>query len=79
MSMGSRIKKLKDRQNKLLQESEQIRAEKIRAKLQKAKLAEPGTITYGLMHQQKPWDVARDVIERRRQRRLEKQGSSKKR
>ena len=72
MSLKEKIERFKQKKQKLHEESEQQRAEKVRKKLEKIKYAEPGTISYAMLNRQKPWELSRDVIERRRQRRSEK-------
>jgi hypothetical protein len=57
-----------------LERTEQIRAEKLRKKQQRAKYYEPGTIRYGLFYKQNPLDLMKEAKERRRQKREEKDG-----
>lgn len=72
------IEKRKEIDNKLYKikvESEQQKADKIR---KKKGLLEPGTFAYGLYHRQNPIDFAKDVIDKRRNDRMLKNGSDKK-
>ena len=52
---------------------EKDRAKKERAKLQKARYYEPGTIKYGLANKQNPAEVMQDAYQRRKRLREEKQ------
>jgi len=49
--------------------TEQMKAERMRKKSDKAKFLEPGTFRYGLMHRQGVGEFMKDVKERRRQKR----------
>jgi hypothetical protein len=49
--------------------TEQIRAERLREKQEKAEYLEPGTFRYGLLHRQNPLDFMSDVKKRRENKR----------
>jgi len=73
MSIKSWVQK---KQQNIEELQQKIQKEKIEAlqkidqkRRQQKTLAEPGTIRYGLAYRQKPWEVAKDAIERRRQHR----------
>lgn len=53
--------------------TEQMRADKLRRKMEQRKYMEPGTIRYGLATKQNPLDLMKDVKSRREQKRKEKQ------
>ena len=69
MSLSERLKnkkkRLEDRLQKARVLSEQMKAEKRRKKIIKAKGFEPGTFRYGLFHHQGIGDFYRDVKKRR--------------
>jgi len=80
---GRMIKKLKryieskkKQMQKGLEVTEQMKAEKQRRKQQKNKYLEPGTISYGLAYRQHPLDLMKDVKEKRKQEREEKNKTS---
>jgi len=66
------IKSKKDQMQRGMEVTQQMKAEKMRRKLQRQKYLEPGTISYGLAFKQNPLDLMQDVKEKRKQRREEK-------
>ena len=52
----------------------QMKAERLRKKMSKRTMYEPGTIRYGMVHRQGPLELMEDVKRRRKQKREEKEG-----
>lgn len=79
MSLRDRLEKKKQQMLEQIQRgkerTEQQRAEKLRKKHERITTMKPGArkaITEGLAMKKKPWEVARDEYERRKQARKEK-------
>ena len=77
MSLLEKLKEKKKQMQEQMQRgrevTQQMKAEKMRKKIQKAKNYEKGTIRYGLFHKQKTLDLMRDVWEKRREKRKQNQ------
>ena len=78
------IKKMKQKKKDLQAQyqrgkdrTEQMKADKLRQKMQQQKYMEPGTIRYGLLTKQNPLDLMKDVKTRRELKRKEKQQKQK--
>ena len=78
------LDKLKQKKNKMKAQmqrgrevTEQMKAEKIRRKINKTKLFEPGTIRFGLQYKQGIGEFMDDVKERRKHKREEKEKTVK--
>ena len=76
MSLLERLQKKKQSMQKQIQRgrevTEQLRADKLRKKKEKAKSFEPGTFRYGLHHRQSIGGFMEDVKERRKNKRNQK-------
>lgn len=68
-------KSMQDQMQRGRERTEQMKAEKRRKKLGRAKYLKPGTFRYGLHYRQGVGSFMKDVKERRKQRREEKRDS----
>lgn len=80
MSIKDSLKRFIDSKKEQMQRgmvvTQQMKAEKLRKKNKKIKTYEPGTIRYGLTHKQKTISFMRDVYEKRKNKREEKNKSN---
>lgn len=80
MPLERLVRRLKQKKNNIkrdikkgIEVTQQMKAEKQRKKLQNMKMAEPGTIKFGLTHQQHPFDLMKDTYAKRKEKRREKE------
>jgi len=67
---------IEDKQKKIqkgINVSEQLKAERQRKKKEEAKILGPGTFRYGLVYKQNPLDFMKDVYDRRKEKRNQKE------
>jgi len=80
MSLENKLRKYIDAKKKQIHKgrmvTEQLKAERLRKKQKKIESYEPGTFHYGILHKQKTLDFMRDVYEKRKKKREEKNESN---